>query len=264
MIAIAYHHEPLYRQCLNRVIAYAKGKQIRLSTLQAQAIARWVSRRVKQNERRIGKFETPNATVSGVPDQYVDDVIQSFHVEHKKMAALRGGDTETWEQLLCLISTRVGQYLRRYWIGTTELYEMREDLVQICAETFLRCADHFPYDCSLEAWVSKLVANKVRELCRTHGYQLQRVVSLPVDADEQGIWKIHFSGPDESFLAAEARMTLQSMLGELSEDQRLLIELEADGNDVETIARVMSRTPNAIYKLRQRAYAALQVLEIAV
>jgi hypothetical protein len=54
------------------------------------------------------------------------------------------------------------------------------------------------------------------------------------------------------------------MLGELSEDQRLLIELEADGNDVETIARVMSRTPNAIYKLRQRAYAALQVLEIAV
>jgi RNA polymerase sigma factor (sigma-70 family) len=218
---------------------------------------------VKQNERRIGKSETRDKT-SGVPDQYVDDVIQSFHAEHKRMVALRGGDTEAWNQLLRLISTRVGQYVRRYWIGTTELYEMKEDLVQISAETFLRCADHFPYDCSLEAWVSKLVANKVREVCRTHGYRWRRVIYLPVDADEQGGWLTCFSSPDESFLAAEARMILESMLGELSEDQRVLIELEADGNDVESIARIMSRTPNAIYKLRQRAYAALQLLEIAV
>jgi RNA polymerase sigma-70 factor (ECF subfamily) len=70
----------------------------------------------------------------------------------------------------------------------------------------------------------------------------------------------HAQGPEDLAVAGDERRRLARLLGQLTEEQRSIIELRLSGMNASEIARVLGKSRNAIDQMQFRAVNRLRVL----
>ena len=167
--------------------------------------------------------------------------------------------------MLNLVVRRVYTRLRRYNTTQLDLENLAGELIQHCACLIWESIDRYHCDSSLDAWVSRLVTYEVACLCRSSRFRhdaaalsleyappgkpsnLTLLETLPDDRAEREL------GAVDTWLMLEAAWDV------LSIDQQEVVRRRLRGEDIASIAISMGRSPNAIYKLQQRASASLQI-----
>jgi len=149
------------------------------------------------------------------------------------IAAVRGGDTASFEPLLRKYQPRVFATARRYARRESEV----EDIVQ---EVFLKAfykLDSFRGDAPFEHWLMRLAVRTCYDFLRAH--QRNREMSFADVTDEQTDWLDHFAAnpADASENAAAARELVEKVLAQLSPAARLVITLlEIEDRSVKEVA----------------------------
>ena len=149
------------------------------------------------------------------------------------IAAVRGGDTASFEPLLRKYQPRVFATARRYARRESEV----EDIVQ---EVFLKAfhkLNSFRGDAPFEHWLMRLAVRTCYDFLRAH--QRNREMSLADFTDEQTDWLDHFAAnpADASENAAAARELVEKVLAQLSPAARLVITLlEIEDRSVKEVA----------------------------
>jgi RNA polymerase sigma factor (sigma-70 family) len=215
-----------------------------------------------RNQKRIPETAVPDPR-TGFPDSYLDDILRHAAVEGPYITALSEQDGDAWETMSTLITCRVHSYLRRYAGSPLSQDILEEDIVQMCCLDFWQWLNCYPYDCNLEAWISQCISNKVLGVCTSAGYRrTSRQVSIdsPLDAEGRSLGDIL---PDDrairQFSQAELRMMLQLALRRLPRLQQEVILSLLKGEEVAECSRRTGRSPNSIYKLRERARKTLRL-----
>lgn len=256
--------DKLYAQCLQRVWLHAVRQDEGMFVTQAEVAASWLRDRVIENKNRIPANVSCNCETE-VPDSYIDEIIHFATVEGARVVALKIGKARAWNKMLDLVVRRVYTSLRRYNTGLTDLEDLAGELLQHCACLIWESIDRYHWDSSLDAWVSRLVTYEVACLCRSSRFKrdstalsleytppgeptsLTLVETLPDARAEVEL------GNMDTWLMLEAGWHI------LSVDQQEVVRRRLQGEDIASIAVAMGRSPNAIYKLQQRASASLQV-----
>ena len=149
------------------------------------------------------------------------------------IAAVRGGDTASFEPLLKKYQPRVFATARRYARRESEV----EDIVQ---EVFLKAfhkLNSFRGDAPFEHWLMRLAVRTCYDFLRAH--QRNREMSIADFTDEQTDWLDHFAAhpADASENAAAARELVEKVLAQLSPAARLVITLlEIEDRSVKEVA----------------------------
>ena len=149
------------------------------------------------------------------------------------IAAVRGGDTASFEPLLRKYQPRVFATARRYARRESEV----EDIVQ---EVFLKAfykLNSFRGDAPFEHWLMRLAVRTCYDFLRAH--QRNREMSFADVTDEQTDWLDHFAAnpADASENAAPARELVEKVLAQLSPAARLVITLlEIEDRSVKEVA----------------------------
>ncbi len=149
------------------------------------------------------------------------------------IAAVRRGDTASFEPLLKKYQPRVFATARRYARRESEV----EDIVQ---EVFLKAfhkLNSFRGDAPFEHWLMRLAVRTCYDFLRAH--QRNREMSLADFTDEQTDWLDHFAAnpADASENAAAARELVEKVLAQLSPAARLVITLlEIEDRSVKEVA----------------------------
>jgi DNA-directed RNA polymerase specialized sigma24 family protein len=253
--------EALHRQCLRRAQAYCRANRAKIPTI--DALIPEVARLVDQNRERAQANARPDPK-TGVPDEYVDDVIRCLIREKPLVDALKAGEAQAWEALLTLITRRVYASLRRYRIAAPHLHARADELVQHCAMLIWQALDRYRYDSTFESWVSVFVAFEVGDVCKSKGFQIDaRALSWDtLSAGTPEGFGLDERIPDEGayhhFQHLDRVLTVEAGMKYLSPDQREFIWRQLGGQTTTDIARGMARTRNAIYKIRQRTIAVLR------
>jgi len=149
------------------------------------------------------------------------------------IAAVRGGDTASFEPLLRKYQPRVFATARRYARRESEV----EDIVQ---EVFLKAfykLNSFRGDAPFEHWLMRLAVRTCYDFLRAH--QRNREMSFADVTDEQTDWLDHFAAnpADASENAAAARELVEKVLAQLSPAARLVITLlEIEDRSVKEVA----------------------------
>ena len=149
------------------------------------------------------------------------------------IAAVRGGDTASFEPLLKKYQPRVFATARRYARRESEV----EDIVQ---EVFLKAfhkLNSFRGDAPFEHWLMRLAVRTCYDFLRAH--QRNREMSFADVTDEQTDWLDHFAAnpADASENAAAARELVEKVLAQLSPAARLVITLlEIEDRSVKEVA----------------------------
>ena len=149
------------------------------------------------------------------------------------IAAVRRGDTASFEPLLKKYQPRVFATARRYARRESEV----EDIVQ---EVFLKAfhkLNSFRGDAPFEHWLMRLAVRTCYDFLRAH--QRNREMSLADFTDEQTDWLDHFAAnpADASENAAAARELVEKVLAQLSPAARLVITLlEIEDRSVKDVA----------------------------
>ncbi|HEC22215.1 MAG TPA: RNA polymerase sigma factor [Chloroflexi bacterium] len=251
--------QALYEQCLSRVLICSQPEK-RGETFGVEAVARRAAWAIHRNYHRIPLNMPPNPQ-TGVPDQYVDEVIKHVIEEGARVEALKRKDGKAWEWALRFLHTRVRSYLFRHGVPVDPTSV--EDLVQICALKLWLSLERYPYDSQLEAWLSVFAAREVHNWCRSPGFRWT-VSTLSLEELGAGLYASPSGDtiPDErayqSFRARERWLTIEAGLSRLSPAQRDLVLRQLSGQTTPEIAQAMGCTRNAVYKLRQRAVAELR------
>ena len=149
------------------------------------------------------------------------------------IAAVRRGDTASFEPLLKKYQPRVFATARRYARRESEV----EDIVQ---EVFLKAfhkLNSFRGDAPFEHWLMRLAVRTCYDFLRAH--QRNREMSLADFTDEHTNWLDHFAAnpADASENAAAARELVEKVLAQLSPAARLVITLlEIEDRSVKEVA----------------------------
>jgi len=149
------------------------------------------------------------------------------------IAAVRSGDTASFEPLLKKYQPRVFATARRYARRESEV----EDIVQ---EVFLKAfhkLNSFRGDAPFEHWLMRLAVRTCYDFLRAH--QRTREISLADVTDEQTDWLDHFAAnpADASENASAARELVETVLAQLSPEARLVITLlEIEDRSVKEVA----------------------------
>ena len=149
------------------------------------------------------------------------------------IAAVRGGDTASFEPLLKKYQPRVFATARRYARRESEV----EDIVQ---EVFLKAfhkLNSFRGDAPFEHWLMRLAVRTCYDFLRAH--QRNREMSFADVTDEQTDWLDHFAAnpADPSENSAAARELVEKVLAQLSPAARLVITLlEIEDRSVKEVA----------------------------
>ena len=149
------------------------------------------------------------------------------------IAAVRRGDTASFEPLLKKYQPRVFATARRYARRESEV----EDIVQ---EVFLKVfhkLNSFRGDAPFEHWLMRLAVRTCYDFLRAH--QRNREMSLADFTDEHTNWLDHFAAnpADASENAAAARELVEKVLAQLSPATRLVITLlEIEDRSVKEVA----------------------------
>lgn len=124
-------------------------------------------------------------------------------------------------------------------------------------------------DGSFSGWLCRLAQCNLRDAIRMlkavkRGGQASRVeLDDPVDPAAALVNVLTASGTSPSRGAAgrEAESLLEQALGQLPPSYRLVVRMfDLEGQDVDTIARQLDRSPGAVYMLRSRAHDRLRKL----
>ena len=253
----------LHRQCLKR----ARILQPRLpGSIDEESLANRAVVIIRRNQSRVPANLEPDPA-SGIPDEYVDDVINALMIEGPRVTALKAGDTVTWNNLLDLIYRRAMSYLQAHYHNQeyiSPLNALVEDLVLHCAELLWLNLDRFPFDTSLDAWVSNFVANEARTLRRKADFIHNCTARSLERSNRKSTWqrpledKLRDCQTTGEFEIIDRWLTLGVGLRNLSPDQREVIRRQLLGQSVPDIAADMGRTRNAIYLLRHKAVSSLR------
>lgn len=228
--------------------------------------ARRAAQVARQNVERIPREGRPNPRTD-FPDSYIDDIIRNLMKEGPRVAALLAKENAAWERMLNFIHRRARSNLARYYEYLPikiPLDALARDMALHCAAILLRLLPSFPFDTSLDAWVSVVVANEVRALRQRAdfrwnelAYSLEgeiggevdspRLMDTLADEDLTRMWRLW-----------EEMLVVTGYLDVLTPDQREVIWRGLNGEDAETIAQHMSRSRDAVYSLRSRAIKVLR------
>ena len=149
------------------------------------------------------------------------------------IAAVRRGDTASFEPLLKKYQPRVFATARRYARRESEV----EDIVQ---EVFLKAfhkLNSFRGDAPFEHWLMRLAVRTCYDFLRAH--QRNREMSFADFTDEQTDWLDRFAAnpADAGENAAAARELVEKVLAQLSPAARLVITLlEIEDRSVKEVA----------------------------
>lgn len=139
----------------------------------------------------------------------------------------------------------------RYCYRRLGSHEAAEDAT---SQTFAQTLAALPRfrDGSFRGWLFAIAHNVVADAHRRH----RPAVTLD-DAPEP---TDPTPTPEEGALAAEQTRSVQSLLSQLSEDQRCIVELRLADLTGPEIARVLGKRPEAVKSAQFRAYARLRRL----
>ena len=162
------------------------------------------------------------------------------------IAAVRGGDTASFEPLLRKYQPRVFATARRYARRESEV----EDIVQ---EVFLKAFQKlgsFRGDAPFEHWLMRLAVRTCYDFLRAH--QRNRELSLTDLSDDEGDWLERFAAnpSDSAENAAAARELVERVMDQLSPAARLVITLlEIEDRSLKEIAALTGWSV-AVVKIR--------------
>jgi DNA-directed RNA polymerase specialized sigma24 family protein len=263
---------PLFVQCLSR--------------LQFREAQEWATQagnnHTKQQALRVQKIVQDNAKrdrippdlpvnlQTGIPDSYIDRVIDYLLREGPTVDALLAKQSETWVRVHSEVARMVIQYTsERCDLSGERFEELVKDLTQDCSVNIWRKLWRYPYDCDLSAWLSVFVKNMVRSACRKPPFgRSSSHLSLddPSDDSPDGLLLAEVLPDDRAanwFEKADLLLTIHAGLRLLSKPQRALVEMQLGNHDNSEIAFYLDRTPNAIYTIRRRAVKKLHKFVIS-
>ncbi|MBN1431021.1 MAG: sigma-70 family RNA polymerase sigma factor [Anaerolineae bacterium] len=256
--------DELYSQCLQRVRAHFTQHSESVSVVRTTNAAHWLFDRVKHNIDRV-PVNVPCHPITGIPNSYIDEIIHYVTAEGSRVVALKIGQAETWNKMLDLVMRRVYTSLRRYNTAQSDLENLAGELIQHCACLIWEAIDRYHYDSSLDAWVSRLVTYEVACTCRSSQFRhdstsLSLESPLPGETDRLTLIEMLSDDRAERELGVvDTWLILEAGWNTLSMDQQEVVRRRLLGEGIASIANAMGRSPNAIYKLQQRASASLQL-----
>jgi len=171
------------------------------------------------------------------------------------IAAVRGGDTASFEPLLRKYQPRVFATARRYARRESEV----EDIVQ---EVFLKAfykLNSFRGDAPFEHWLMRLAVRTCYDFLRAH--QRNREMSFADVTDEQTDWLDRFAAnpADAGENAAAARELVEKVLAQLSPAARLVITLlEIEDRSVKEVAALTGWSVTVVKIRASRARAQMR------
>jgi DNA-directed RNA polymerase specialized sigma24 family protein len=259
---------PLFAQCLSRLQCHAgivrEGNHIEQHALRMQKI---IQGNATQDRIPTGGPVNPR---TGIPDSYVDLVIDYLVREGPIVDALLAKQEETWKRLRSQIRKMVIWHAARHCNLAGERFdELVKDLTQVCSIIFWKKLWRYPYDCDLSAWLFKFVENVVRSECNKPSFRRRGDhLSLdgPSDDSPDGPLLAEVlpdDGAMSRFEKADLLLTIRAGLRLLSKPQRALVEMQLGNYDNSEIALYLDRTPNAIYTIRRRAVEKLHKFVIS-
>ena len=133
-----------------------------------------------------------------------------------------------------------------------------EDAADAAAVVFARVLAALPRyrDGSFRSWLFAIAHNVVVDGHRARG----RRSEAPLDEIVFVVDDSRDASPEEMAMAAEMRRTLLGALGQLSDDQRRIVELRLAGLTGPEIAAVLDRSVGAVKIAQHRAYARLRLI----
>jgi RNA polymerase sigma-70 factor (ECF subfamily) len=149
------------------------------------------------------------------------------------IAAVLGGDTTSFEQLVSRYSPRVFATARRYARRESEV----EDIAQEVWSKAFQKLGTFRGEAPFEHWLMRMCVRTCYDFLRAH--QRNRETTFSELSDEQSDWLERFAGdPDNASENAEAaRQLVQRVLEQLSPAARMVIALlEIEERSIKEIA----------------------------
>ena len=149
------------------------------------------------------------------------------------IAAVLGGDTASFEQLVSRYSPRVFATARRYARRESEV----EDIAQEVWSKAFQKLGTFRGEAPFEHWLMRMCVRTCYDFLRAH--QRNRETTFSELSDEQSDWLERFAGdPDNASENAEAaRQLVQRVLEQLSPAARMVIALlEIEERSIKEIA----------------------------
>jgi DNA-directed RNA polymerase specialized sigma24 family protein len=232
------------------------------------ALAQHVIKLARRNADRYPTDAIPDP-LTGVPITYIDTLVETTIQERTAFEKLLQKDIEAWEDMLSLIHGRVSGILRlRYSDNNilTPLHDLIDDLTLHCTEILWKKLGHYPFDCSLIAWIRLFVAREVSSLQKSADFKhnvrarsLDRPISTPLGERRLGDFISDDTMADQ-FDRSDDLLSILPSLRLLSDAQRNVIRRQLAGQTTEEIATHMNRNRNAIYQLRHSAIKNLRRL----
>ena len=154
----------------------------------------------------------------------------SPNAESDVIGRCRRGDAAAWDEIFSRHYDATGRFIFQLASDFS-----REDVEEICQETFLTVIKHietFQGQSQFQTWLFRVAANKARDF-REHRQALKRgggetTVSLQAEDEQSGLTldpPSHAPGPDAQLINGERAAMLHHSLATLGEPCREIIEL---------------------------------------
>ncbi|MFL5759924.1 MAG: RNA polymerase sigma factor [Thermomicrobiales bacterium] len=144
---------------------------------------------------------------------------------------------------------RYARPIYRYCYRRLGSHEAAEDAT---SQTFMKALAAIGRyrDGSFRAWMFTIADRVVIDLQRRQRPQPELDAASNVESAELS--------PEELFIAAETRLSVQAMLGRLTPEQQRIVALRLAGLTGPEIAAIVGREPQAVKSMQFRAYARLR------
>ncbi len=256
----------LYAQCLRCIEQGVSTNQYTLIETQAEELAERIARQVSVNQvkRRVHQDEVCDP-VTGIPSSYINVIISYALEVGPKIKQLKAGDVESWNEIMVLARQRVNTNLKGYAAQYGHrFHSLAEELVQKCTTVLWMRLDGYPYDTSLESWVSQFVALEVSTERRKSDFKWNstaRSLDQPVGFGE-GASTLGELLPDRNavhhYEQVDLYLTVEAASKHLSPDQHEVVWRTLSGQTSQDIADHMGKNRNTIYQIRYRAVKTLR------
>jgi DNA-directed RNA polymerase specialized sigma24 family protein len=261
--------DELLEQCLRRVKNYrtqhgqvwSEQYQVKL----AEEVAGIIRGTLARKPNRI-TGEAGSAVQADVPAKYVDDVIGYHQAEFSRVGRLKEKGDPLWLDLVGPIESYARRWLADHYLPGFYSISFDHLVLEIVSQTFVRVKDSefegYCYDCPLNAWVANFAHHVGQELLGDHIKYQQKI--QPLETVLPGMDEVEvgdtISDPAVQIQLDQmmARLVIEQALPALSSDQAEVIRLMLDHQSVEEIAYAMSRSPKAIYSLKERAVVSMR------
>jgi RNA polymerase sigma-70 factor, ECF subfamily len=176
----------------------------------------------------------------------------NFGSEAQVIARCRTGDSAAWDELFDLHYAAAARFIFQLSSNFS-----REDAEEICQETFLsviRHIDSFQGNCQLQTWIFRIARNKARDFCQKQNAAKRGGGATPLPlqpASSDGEPAIDppsgLPGPDEILIKSETAALVETVLEQLGEPCREVIELRYFGGlSYEEIAKNLNMNPKTV------------------